>query len=55
MTKDEIRFIRLEKINKFLHCNFLMGYEFFHLSQIKWSVRILENGHYGHEMNVYGA
>jgi hypothetical protein len=50
---DEIRAIRRSKINEFLHCNGLMGYAFFSLSDIKRSVRILERGHYGTELKAY--
>lgn len=53
MTKDEMRFLRRSKINEFLHCNGLVGYAFFSLSDIKNSIRILERNRFGYELKVY--
>lgn len=46
LTRDEMRFLRREMINKCLHLRFT-------LRLIKIRVRLMELGRYGQELRIY--
>lgn len=54
MTKDEMRFLRRELINMYIHLAYMVDASVI-LSAIKWDVRYKERVNYGQELKAYGA
>jgi hypothetical protein len=53
MTKDEMRFIRREIINHYLHVNRIRWEQNTGMLNIRWAVRIKEIRRYGFELKAY--